>query len=390
MNILVNLNSSLKNKKDPFHGGNEYSNRVCNELIESNSSWKHDLFFYCNTEEFLEPGLRNNIDEDDYCRLLSQREYNQLEDAINDHSIDRLFDPLGGIEIGQYSLENIEVVYTIHGLRPIEMPTDINEYYLESRIKYIIKSLFSPAYKKKVRRNFKASIELKAKSKKLIVVSDHTKYTIISEFNIDPGDISVLFSPEKSYPIISEDDEKLFFNRVGDIDKDEYYLIVSSKRWIKNTYRALKAFDDLISQGQIKHKIVLTGANDKVKRLIKNKNKYCILDYVEAGELEVLYKNAFALVYPSLNEGFGYPPLEAMKYGTPVISASITSIPEVVGDASLGFNPLSILELKARLLQMQNDKELYERLVVQGQKRYQIISRKQKEDLKKIVDVILT
>ncbi|MDF1576531.1 MAG: glycosyltransferase [Bacteroidales bacterium] len=390
MNILVNLNSSLKNKKDPFHGGNEYSNRVCTEIIESNSSWKHDLFFYCNTEELLEPGLRKKINEDDYCKLLTQREYNQLEDAIKNLRIERLFDPLGGIEIGQYSLENIEVVYTIHGLRPIEMPTDINEYYLESRIKYIIKSLFSPAYKKKVKRNFKASIELKAKSKKLIVVSNHTKYTIISEFNIDPGDVCVLYSPEKAFPIISEAEEEIFFNRIEDIDKEKYYLIVSSKRWIKNTFRAIKAFDELISHGQIKHKIVLTGANDKVKRLIKKKNMFCILDYVEAGDLEILYKNAFALVYPSLNEGFGYPPLEAMKYGTPVISASITSIPEVVGDASLSFNPLSVLELKARLLHMQNDKELYDRLVVQGQKRYQIINRKQKEDLRKIVEIILS
>jgi len=287
-------------------------------------------------------------------------------------------------------LENIDVVYTIHGLRPLEMPTDINEYYLESKIKHILKSLFSRIYYKKVKRSLRSSIELKAKSKKLIAVSDHTKYSVISEFNIDPGDICVLYSPEKAHPSISEDDEKIFFDRIDDIEKEKYYLIVSSKRWVKNAFRAIKAFDELISQGQIKHKIVLTGANDKVKQLIRNKKMFCVLDYVETKELEILYKNAFALVYPSLNEGFGYPPLEAMRYGTPVISASIASIPEVVGDASLGFNPMSVLELQARLLQLQNDEKLYDVLAERGQTRYQIVNKKQKSDLRRIVDIILS
>lgn len=309
--------------------------------------------------------------------------------VLKDWNVERLFDPLG-VEIGQFSLDSLDVIYTIHGLRPLEMPTDINEYYLESKIKHIIKRIFSKAYSNKVRRDLKSSIELKAKSKKLIVVSDHTKYTISSEFNINPDNVCVLYSPEKTFPMLSENDEELFFGRNNDIEKKRYFLIVSSKRWIKNTFRAIKAFDELISRGQVKHKIVLTGANDKVKRLIRNKEMFYALDYVETIELEILYKNAFALVYPSLNEGFGYPPLEAMKYGTPVISAAITSIPEVVGNASLSFNPLSVLELKARLLQLQNDRQLYNSLVEQGQNRYQILNRRQKEDLGKMIDIILS
>ena len=113
------------------------------------------------------------------------------------------------------------------------------------------------------------------------------------------------------------------------------------------------------------------------------------LDYLPNKELEILYKNAFCFVYPSMNEGFGYPPLEAMKYGTPVIASMITAIPEVVGDACLKFNPFSILELQAKIFQIQNNNKLRKDFQILAKKRHKLISKRQKEDLTKLVKIIL-
>ena len=82
-------------------------------------------------------------------------------------------------------------------------------------------------------------------------------------------------------------------------------------------------------------------------------------------------------------------PLEAMKYGTPVIAAMITSIPEIVGDAALSFNPFSISELKARIMQLQNDRITYNNLRESGLNRFNSINARQKLDLQKLVNLIL-
>lgn len=63
-------------------------------------------------------------------------------------------------------------------------------------------------------------------------------------------------------------------------------------------------------------------------------------DYVSNSDVEYLYMNAWALIYSSYTEGFGYPPIEAMKYSTPVISSNVCSMPEILGDAALYFSPL--------------------------------------------------
>lgn len=389
MNILINMHSSQKDAKDHFHGGNEYTNRIIVELLNRNISIGQNLYFFCHSKELIDSNIVKNIQSDNRSYLIDKKECSRLEDAIRKFNIDRLFDPLG-VQLGTHILENVNVIFTIHGLRPIEMPTDINEYYLESKLKFIIKRMFLKYYKKKLKKDFQSSLELKAKSQKLIVVSEHTKYTIASEFCINPEDISVFYSPEKIFPIINENDEKLFFQNNREIEKSKYFLLVSSKRWIKNTFRAVKAFDELINSGLVKYKIVLTGSDMKVKSLIKNKNMFCALDYVETKELEVLYKNAYALIYPSLNEGFGYPPIEAMKYGTPVVASMITSIPEIVGDAALGFNPFSTIEIKTRILQIQNDQKIYETLKKKGSDRYDFINLRQKADLEKLLEIILS
>jgi len=93
------------------------------------------------------------------------------------------------------------------------------------------------------------------------------------------------------------------------------------------------------------------------------------LGYVEADELEALYRAAACFVFPSLYEGFGLPVLEAMRRGVPVACARATSIPEVAGDAAMYFDPHSPDQIAGAVGALLGDRELAGRLVAAGRER---------------------
>ena len=92
-------------------------------------------------------------------------------------------------------------------------------------------------------------------------------------------------------------------------------------------------------------------------------------EFVEDELLPTLYNGAEAFVYPSLYEGFGLPPLEAMCCKTPVITSNVTSIPEVTGDSCLLINPLNRSELEESLVILLNDDDLKDTLSKKGYER---------------------
>jgi glycosyltransferase involved in cell wall biosynthesis len=87
-----------------------------------------------------------------------------------------------------------------------------------------------------------------------------------------------------------------------------------------------------------------------------------------------LYQAAIALVYPSFYEGFGFPPLEAMRFGTPVVTSSVSSLPEVAGQAAILVNPYDIAEIATALGRIYIDPQLCHRMVEQGKKSAQKFS----------------
>ncbi|MBM3460424.1 MAG: glycosyltransferase family 4 protein, partial [Armatimonadetes bacterium] len=112
----------------------------------------------------------------------------------------------------------------------------------------------------------------------------------------------------------------------------------------KNLPRLVRAWNRIA--GRVPHQLVLVGkqgwGNEELNQAISGASpghEPVFTGYVADGDLPFLYAAADLFVYPSLYEGFGLPPLEAMACGTPVLTSSVSSLPEVVGDAALLVNP---------------------------------------------------
>jgi glycosyltransferase involved in cell wall biosynthesis len=228
------------------------------------------------------------------------------------------------------------------------------------------------------------------KNSLLFTDSHHSKYSLASFFpDLPLNTIQVIYPPlkEKTQPAPGDDESRLLSQFDGMAGKD-YFLIISANRWIKNAWRAIHALDGLFSRNVLEQRVVVLGVTDTNSFGIKNRDKFVMRPYVSHEELEMLYRNAFALIFPSLNEGFGYPPLEAMKYGTPVLASAISSIPEICADAALYFNPCSIDEMQKRILRLCDNPQLYDELAKKGSARFDSLKKAEDEAIHRQLEII--
>jgi glycosyltransferase involved in cell wall biosynthesis len=94
-----------------------------------------------------------------------------------------------------------------------------------------------------------------------------------------------------------------------------------------------------------------------------------MIDFVEQEALNTLYQKAKIFLFPSFHESFGFPPLEAMACGTPVIVSEVTALPEVCADAALYVNPHDKEDIKMKVLALYHDKHLQEVMITKGLER---------------------
>jgi glycosyltransferase involved in cell wall biosynthesis len=127
-----------------------------------------------------------------------------------------------------------------------------------------------------------------------------------------------------------------------------YLLMVGSLDKRRNLPRLLEAYGQLCRQGEHRRLVIVgkhrQGRDRRAEMLAKFglQGKVHFLGYVSPDDINALYSAADLFVFPSLYEGFGLPPLEAMTCGTPVVCANNTSLPEVVGDAAVLVNPYNV------------------------------------------------
>lgn len=157
-----------------------------------------------------------------------------------------------------------------------------------------------------------------------------------------------------------------------------YFVAVGSANPVKNFQALLAAFAGLPERFG-GHLVIIGGTNDKVFAKGDPSERPEPPRIVRAGtvsdaELKALYQSALALVFPSLYEGFGLPPLEAMACGCPVVASNAASIPEVCGDAALYFDPHAPDAIGAAMMRLHDEPELRGQLRERGARRAQRFS----------------
>ena len=209
----------------------------------------------------------------------------------------------------------------------------------------------------------------------IITVSHSTEKEMIEDYKGDPGKITVIYE--------GYDREVYHFDRIKNatdenqnvltrykIDKP-YLLFVGTIQPRKNIKRLIKAFSKIDNNELI---LVLAGKKGWMfEDIIQLPSKLGIsdrvrfLDYVKGEDLPYLYYQAQVFVFPSLCEGFGIPLLEAMALGCPVVTANLSSMPEVVGEAGYLVDPYSVESIKKGIEEVINNKKRRKEMQKAGQ-----------------------
>ena len=228
----------------------------------------------------------------------------------------------------------------------------------------------------------------------IITGSKNTKNDIIKSFNIPCEKIQVIYYAVQPYFKPQPDEEIQRVKEKYGIDFP-YILYVGTLEPRKNIITLLKAFSEIVNE-RTDFKLVIVGAKGwKYSGIFKfvndhQLNNYIIFtDYVEHSDLPAIYSGAKVFVYPSLYEGFGFPPLEAMSCGCPVITSNSSSLPEVVDSAGILVDPLDHHLLKESILEVINDENLGKSLREKGLVRAEFFSWKKCAQLTKEVYISL-
>jgi glycosyltransferase involved in cell wall biosynthesis len=202
-----------------------------------------------------------------------------------------------------------------------------------------------------------------------IAISESTKRDLCEDCGVDPD--RVLVTPLAADPHVFHPDAPpaaigAARSRYG-VPTGEYLLAVNTLEPRKNLGRAIRAFAQLVRRGAARNtSLVLVGArgwkteglDSALAEAGPARDRIVLAGYVADADLAALYGGATAFVYPSLYEGFGLPPLEAMQCGVPVVTSNTSSLPEVVGDAGLMVDPEDVDALAEALAAVLHDPAL--------------------------------
>jgi glycosyltransferase involved in cell wall biosynthesis len=198
-----------------------------------------------------------------------------------------------------------------------------------------------------------------------ITVSESTKKQMVEHLDIKPDKITVTHNGVdndlRKMPVQEAEAALSFYG----LAYGSYILYVGTLEPRKNISALLEAYSFLPKKTQAAFPLILAGGKgwlmdnleDEIRRL-DIASTTVLTGYVPREHLPALYSGATVFVYPSLYEGFGLPPLEAMACGTPVITSNVSSLPEVVGDAGIMVDPYDVKRLRDEIERVLEDSSL--------------------------------
>ena len=207
-------------------------------------------------------------------------------------------------------------------------------------------------------------------SDRIIAISENTKRDIMNFYNVSEEKIDVVYQPVNDiyYTPISKDNARKLLN--ADIPND-YLLYVGTINSRKNLLSIIKAIELLPQDLQIPLIIIGNGREYKQKVLEYISEHHIEKNIIWAGftditMLQAYYTCAKAFIYPSFYEGFGLPVVEAMLCGAPVISSTVSSLPEAAGPSSLLVDPNDVEELSHAIRKVLTDDDLCNHMISSG------------------------
>ena len=193
-------------------------------------------------------------------------------------------------------------------------------------------------------------------SQGLITVSNFSKGRIAAITKVSPNKINVIHSAVHQN-VIDRDKVSAQETRVKYLLPDKYIMDLSTLEPRKNLQFLLEAYEGV--SDQVDYDLVLVGRKgwmmDEVLAKYASKDRIHITGFVEDEYVSHIYENALCFVFPSLYEGFGLPPVEALTLGTPVLAADAASIPEVMMDRASYFKNDDLEELKDKLIHLEEN-----------------------------------
>jgi len=227
--------------------------------------------------------------------------------------------------------------------------------------------------------HFRLTRHVLAGANRIIAVSHFTKNEIVKLFGIPAGRIDVVYNAidERFLDGHASAEDRQFIAQRYQVTYP-FLLYVGRVSPHKNVLRMIEAFsalkaelkkddqfpnlkfiiigDDLASNPGLRRAVIRSGVQHDVR----------FLGFVPIDVLRIFYDAAKIFVFPSLYEGFGLPPLEAMAHGTPVVTSNVTSLPEVVGNAAVRVNPENVFEIMHALRRVLTDYNLREQMKQRG------------------------
>jgi len=266
--------------------------------------------------------------------------------------------------------EKLDLIHFTHFNIPVFTPTKfvitIHDLIL-TKFPTIRSSTLSPIIYKIKNLCYKIVILLAIhRAKKIITVSKFTRDDILNNFKINKNKLKIIY--EGISPLDKIENHKKENQILAKHKINKPFLL-----YVGNAYphKNLKGLIDVFLKLNIKNnfQLVLVGKEDYFyKKIKKYKKDFNIIftGFVVDKDLKDLYDNALLYVFPSFYEGFGLPPLEAMTHGCPVVSSNRSSMPEILGQAAVYFNPEDEDEMLNKIKKVIDDIDLQKDLIQKG------------------------
>lgn len=363
MKIGIDIRSLMDSQ---FSGVSEYTLNTLTEIINIDS--KNQFFLFYNSFGDKEAIVSEDIKSRANVKIIKTDYPNKLFNYVFQKiftwpQIDKL---CGGLDvfwsphINFTSLsKNTKSLITIHDLSFFRYP----EFF---------------SFRKNIWHNLLGVKKMLQGYDQIIAVSENTKKDIVEICGVNENKITVVYSGID--PVCKKIDSEIHGSQFREVVSrynlpDKYILYLGTIEPRKNIRGIIKAYNIFRDKHQDykNYKLVLVGAKGwksediyKEREVSKYRDDINFVGYIDKKHKSFIYSLASLFIYPSFYEGFGFPPLEAMACGVPVIVSACSSLPEILEEGALKVDPYNVNALENAIYSCLSNKSLQERLVQKG------------------------